>query len=240
MSTILVIEDDPAILRGLADNLKFESHEVLTANNGEDGLAAVRQRKPDLLILDLMLPRLSGYEVCRKLRAEGNNLPILMLTARGEEADRVLGLDLGADDYMVKPFAIRELLARVRALLRRAQAPKAAQPDELRFGDVVVDFRRYEARKGGRPLELTRKEFGVLRLLAARAGEVVARDELLNEVWGYENYPTTRTVDNHIATLRAKIEADPAAPVFLKTVHGVGYKFVTKELQDSEEPADRV
>jgi DNA-binding response OmpR family regulator len=206
---------------------------VLTANNGEAGLAAIRQSKPDLLILDLMLPKLSGYEVCRKLRAEGNALPILMLTARGEEADRVLGLDLGADDYMVKPFAIRELLARVRALLRRAQPGRPASPDELRFSDVVVDFRKYEAHKGGKRLELTRKEFGVLRMLSARDGEVVARDELLNEVWGYENYPSTRTVDNHIASLRAKIERDPAAPRHLQTVHGVGYKFVTKMLQDT-------
>ncbi|MCX6630727.1 MAG: response regulator transcription factor [Candidatus Solibacter sp.] len=238
MSTILVIEDDPAILRGLADNLKYEAYEVLTASSGEAGLAAIRQSKPDLLILDLMLPKLSGYEVCRKLRAEGNALPILMLTARGEEADRVLGLDLGADDYMVKPFAIRELLARVRALLRRAQAGRPAPADELRFDDVVVDFRKYEAHKGGKPLELTRKEFGVLRMLSGRDGEVVARDELLNEVWGYENYPSTRTVDNHIAGLRAKIERDPAAPLHLKTVHGVGYKFVTKTLQEPGDGAE--
>ena len=237
MSTILVIEDDPAILRGLADNLKYESYEVLTANNGEAGLAAIRQSKPDLLILDLMLPKLSGYEVCRKLREEGSTLPILMLTARGEEADRVLGLDLGADDYMVKPFAIRELLARVRALLRRAQSGRPAPPDELRFGDVVVDFRKYEAHKGGKRLELTRKEFGVLRMLSSRSGEVVARDELLNEVWGYENYPSTRTVDNHVASLRAKIENDPASPRHLITVHGVGYKFVTKTLQNTGEGA---
>ena len=176
MSTILVIEDDPAILRGLADNLKYESYEVLTANNGEAGLAAIRQSKPDLLILDLMLPKLSGYEVCRKLRAEGNALPILMLTARGEEADRVLGLDLGADDYMVKPFAIRELLARVRALLRRSQSGRPAPPDELRFGDVVVDFRKYEAHKAGKPLDITRKEFGVLRMLSARASTPTSED----------------------------------------------------------------
>jgi len=238
MSVILVIEDDPAILRGLADNLKYESYEVVTAGNGEAGLAAIRQRPPDLLILDLMLPKLSGYEVCRKLRAEGSALPILMLTARGEEADRVLGLDLGADDYMVKPFSIRELLARVRALLRRSQPGKTALPDELRFGDVVIDFRSYEATKSGKPLELTRKEFGVLRFLGSRMGEVVARDELLNEVWGYENYPSTRTVDNHIASLRAKIESDPAAPRHLRTVHGVGYKFVTNTLQEPGTGAD--
>ena len=234
MSVILVVEDDPAILRGLADNLKYESYTVLTANTGDVGLATVRERKPDLVILDLMLPKLSGYEICRKLRAEGNQTPILMLTARGEEADRVLGLDLGADDYVTKPFSVREVLARVRALLRRSQPDKPAAPDELRFGDIFVDFRSYEASKGGKPLDLTRKEFGVLRFLASRAGEVLTRDVLLNEVWGYESYPTTRTVDNHIASLRAKIERDPANPEYLRTVHGVGYKFVTKKLHDPE------
>lgn len=223
MSRILVIEDDPAILRGLADNLKLESHEVLTATDGETGYDLIRTVQPDLIILDLMLPRLSGYEVCRKLRSEGLAIPILMLTARGEVGDRVLGLDLGADDYMTKPFSIRELLARVRALLRRAQ-PHQTLPDELRFADIVVDFRRYEAHKGEKKLELTRKEFGVLRLLASRAGEVVTRDELLNAVWGYDHFPTTRTVDNHIVWLRAKLEDDPAAPQHLQTVHGVGYK----------------
>lgn len=225
MSVILVVEDEPAILRGLADNLKFESYEVLTAMDGEAGYRLMKERKPDLVILDLMLPKLSGYELCRKARAEGITTPILMLTARGEEGDRVLGLDLGADDYVTKPFSVRELMARVRALLRRSQ-PLKALPDELRFDDVVVDFRSWEARKGGQALEMTRKEFSVLRLLAARAGEVVTRDELLNEVWGYENYPTTRTVDNHIASLRGKLERDPAEPRHLRTVHGVGYKFV--------------
>jgi DNA-binding response OmpR family regulator len=226
MSRILVVEDDPAILRGLADNLKFESHEVLTAGDGEAAYRLLRETKPDLLILDLMLPRISGYELCRKARSEGITTPILMLTARGEEADRVLGLDLGADDYVTKPFSVRELLARVRAILRRGAGPPKPLPDDLRFDDVVVDFRRYEARKGETALEMTRKEFGVLRLLAARAGEVVSREELLNEVWGYENYPSTRTVDNHIASLRSKVEEDPAQPRRLLTVHGVGYKLV--------------
>lgn len=225
MSRILVIEDDPAILRGLADNLKYESYEVFTAMDGEAGYRLIHEQSPDLVILDLMLPKLSGYELCHKVRGEGIRTPILMLTARGEEGDRVLGLDLGADDYVTKPFSVRELLARIRALLRRTQAPKPL-PDELRFADVVVDFRRYEARKADKVLEMTRKEFGVLRLLAARPGEVVTRDELLNEVWGYENYPSTRTVDNHIAMLRAKLEHNPAAPRHLLTVHGVGYKLV--------------
>ena len=225
MSLILIVEDDPAILRGLKDNLEFESYEVLTATDGETGCRLIREKNPDLVILDLMLPKLSGNELCRKVRADGVTTPILMLTARGEEGDQVLGLDLGADDYVTKPFSVRELLARIRALLRRAQPPRGL-PDELRFDDVVVDFRRYEARKGEIVLELTRKEFGILRLMAARTGEVVTRDELLNEVWGYENYPTTRTVDNHIASLRTKFESDPSQPRHLLTVHGVGYKLV--------------
>ena len=227
MNRILVIEDDRAILRGLVDNLKYESYEVLSATDGTEGYAMVREQKPDLVILDLMLPGMSGYELCRKMREKGDVTPILMLTARGEEMDRVLGLDLGADDYVTKPFSVPELMARVRALLRRVQAPHAdALPDELRFDDVVIDFKRFEARKGDTTLKLSRKEFGVLRLLAARMGLVVTRDELLNEVWGYDQYPTTRTVDNHIASLRAKLEDDPAEPRHLLTMHGVGYKLV--------------
>ena len=225
VSRILVVEDDPAILRGLSDNLQAESHEVLTASDGEEGYRLIVERKLDLIILDLMLPKLGGYEVCRKVRAEGVHTPILILSARGEESDRVLGLDLGADDYVTKPFSVRELLARVRALLRRAQ-PATVLPSELRFADIVVDFKRFEARKGDTLLEMTRKEFGMLQFLAARASEVVRRDELLDEVWDYRNYPTTRTVDNHIALLRAKIEDDASAPQHLLTVHGVGYKLV--------------
>jgi DNA-binding response OmpR family regulator len=225
MARILVVEDDPAILRGLVDNLACESHEVLTATDGEHAYALARNGTPDLIILDVMLPRMSGYELCRKLRAEGVATPIVMLTARGDEADRVVGLDLGADDYVAKPFSVRELLARIRAVLRRAQG-QSALPAKLRFGDVTVDFRRYEARKGGQPVELTRKEFGLLRLLAARAGEPVTRDDLLNEVWGYDATPTTRTVDNHVASLRAKLEDDPSDPRHLFTVFGVGYKWV--------------
>jgi len=226
VSRILVVEDDRAILRGLKDNLEIESYEVITATDGEEGYRLIEEGQPDLILLDLMLPGLSGYELCRRVREQGLTTPILMLTARGEEGDRVLGLDLGADDYVTKPFSIRELLARIRALLRRSEPPAAALPDRLHFDDVVVDFRRYEARKGDTHLQLTRKEFAVLRLLAARTGEVVTRDELLNEVWGYDNYPSTRTVDNHLAGLRAKLEANAAEPRHLLTVHGVGYKFV--------------
>ena len=225
MTRILVVEDDPAILRGLVDNLRLESYEVVTAVDGEAGDRLVREAPPDLILLDLMLPKLSGYELCRKLRSEGLTTPILMLTARGEETDRVLGLDLGADDYVTKPFSIRELLARIRALLRRAQPPRAL-PDVLRFEDVTVDFRSYTASRGGAPVEMTPKEYQLLRLLAARAGEVVTRDELLNEVWGYDSYPNTRTVDNHVASLRAKLEPDKSGTRHIQTVHGVGYKFV--------------
>jgi DNA-binding response OmpR family regulator len=224
MSRVLIVEDDPAILRGLADNLAFESYEVLTATDGETGYRLIHERKPDLVVLDLMLPNLSGYELCRKIRSEGVTTPIVMLTARGEETDRVLGLDLGADDYTTKPFSVRELMARLRAILRRSQLAGKTS-DELRFDDIVVDFRRYEARRGGARIEMTRKEFGLLRMLAGRAGEVVTRDELLNEVWGYDALPTTRTVDNHVALLRAKIEANPAEPRHLLTVFGVGYKW---------------
>lgn len=225
MSRILIVEDEPALLRALADGFRFEAYEVLTAADGETGYRLAKERSPHLVILDLMLPRMSGYDVCRKLRAEGSGALILMLTARGEEADRVVGLDLGADDYVTKPFSVRELSARVRALLRRA-GPLHTFPDELRFDDVLVDFRTYEARKGDKTLDLTRKEFHLLRLLAARAGEVVSREELLDEVWGLENYPTTRTVDTHVFNLRAKLERDAKNPCHLITVHGIGYRWV--------------
>ena len=225
MSRILIIEDDPAISRGLADNLRFESHEVTTASDGEEGYRLIREKAPDLVVLDLTLPRLSGHEICRRVRGDGSTVPILMLTARSDEGDRVLGLDLGADDYVTKPFSIREVLARVRALLRRTMTPKT-ELDELRCGGILVDFRKYEATKNGAALEMTRKEFGLLRLLASRAGEVLTRDELLNEVWGYDATPTTRTVDNHVASLRAKLEDNPALPAHLLTMHGVGYKWV--------------
>jgi len=230
MKRILIIEDDLAILRGLKDNLEYESYEILTAEDGEQGYCLIREKKPDLIILDLMLPKMSGYELCRKVREEGVTTPILMLTARGEEVDRVLGLDLGADDYVTKPFSVPELLARVRAILRRVQRSKVGNlPGELRFGKVSIDFKRFEARRAGKILNMSRKEFGVLRLLAARAGEVVTRDELLDEVWGYDQYPTTRTVDNHIALLRTKLEEDPSKPRHLLTVHGVGYKLVMEK-----------
>lgn len=227
MSRVLVIEDEAAILRGLADNLRLESYDVLTAADGATGYELLRSQKPDLVILDLMLPRMNGYDVCRKARANGMEMPILMLTARGEEMDRVAGLDLGADDYVTKPFSLAELLARVRALLRRSNANPGAGEliASLAFEDVEIDFAKYEARRAGRALEMTRKEFQVLRYMASRPGLVVTREELLEAVWGYEKYPTTRTVDNHILSLRVKLEPYAGKPGHLLTVHGVGYKW---------------
>jgi DNA-binding response OmpR family regulator len=225
---ILVVEDDVPILRGLTDNLRFEGYEVLPVRSGDEGLRAILEGEPDLVILDIMLPGLSGFDVCRRARKEGKLMPILMLTARAQEVDRVMGLDLGADDYVTKPFSIPELLARVRALLRRAN-PGTPLPERIAFDDVRVEFDRYEATKGGQEVRLSPKEFGVLRLLAAREGDVVSRTDLLHEVWGYDHFPTTRTVDNHLASLRSKLEEDPANPRHLLTVHGVGYKFVGGE-----------
>ena len=225
MTRVLVVEDDPGILRTVADNLRFERYDVVTAMDGETAFEIQRSQRPDLIVLDLMLPRMSGLEVCRRLRAADIQVPVLVLTARGEEADRILGLDLGADDYVTKPFSVPELMARIRALLRRATSATSL-PATLRFGQVAIDFLRYAAERRGTPVEMTRKEFALLRFLASRAGTVVTRDELLNKVWGFDAYPLTRTVDNHIASLRGKLEADPTRPAHIQTVHGVGYRFV--------------
>jgi two-component system, OmpR family, alkaline phosphatase synthesis response regulator PhoP len=222
---VLVVEDDPGILRTVADNLLFENYEVITATDGEAAYVLQQRQQPDLIVLDLMLPRMSGLDLCRRLRTEDVQTPVLVLTARSEEADRVLGLDIGADDYVVKPFSVPELMARIRALLRRASSGTGL-PATLKFGQVEVDFRRHTALRGGHTIEMTRKEFALLRFLASREDTVLTRDELLNKVWGLQAYPVTRTVDNHIAGLRAKLEPDPARPVHIQTVHGVGYKFV--------------
>lgn len=230
MKRILIIEDDVSILSGLRDVLTFKSYEVLTAEDGEMGYAATGKEKPDLIILDIMIPKMDGFTLCRKLRAEGNSTPVLMLTAKGEEPDKIRGLDIGADDYVTKPFSLPELLARVRALLRRTpERTQKSPPDTLKIGDVSLNFKKYEAYKGDAAMNLSPKEFGILGYLASRVGEVVTRDELLEEVWGYDLYPTTRTVDNHIAQLRSKIEKDPADPRYLVTVHGVGYKLSLDE-----------
>ena len=224
MARILIVDDEPEIVRGLEDNLRFEGYETLAATSGEQGLARALGEAPDLVLLDVMMPTLSGWDVCRELRRRGIDVPIIMLTARGEEADRVRGLELGADDYVAKPFSLRELLARVRAVLRR---PGPRQKFEaLAFGDVRVHLRGRRVTRGGRALALTRKEFDLLVYLVEHRGEIVTRDRLLDEVWGYERFPTTRTVDTHVLRLRRKLEADPDRPRFIETVHGQGYRFV--------------
>ncbi|HEV8639557.1 MAG TPA: response regulator transcription factor [Methylomirabilota bacterium] len=224
MPRILIVDDEPEMVRGLEDNLGFEGYQTFTATNGEDALAVAAREAPDLVILDLMMPKMSGWEVCRALRAKGIDVPVIMLTARGEEADRVRGLELGADDYIAKPFSLRELLARVRAVLRRPGPRHKA--DEYAFGDVRVRLRGRQVFRAGREVALTRKEFDLLAYLLAHRGEVVTRERLLDDVWGYERFPTTRTVDTHVLRLRRKFEADPDRPQWILTVHGQGYKFV--------------
>jgi DNA-binding response OmpR family regulator len=230
MKRILIIEDEIALLTGLRDNLEYEGYEVITASNGNTGLSAIREKRPDLVLLDIILPKMNGFEVCRRVRREGIRVPILMLTARSEEGDRVRGFDCGTDDYLTKPFSIAELLGRIRAILRRTENGQVqSPPDRIKIGSVIIDFKRFEALRNGAPVEMSRKEFGILRHLAMRKNEVVGRDELLDRVWGYDRYPTTRTVDNHIAMLRAKIEPDPAHPRHLLTFRGVGYKLALEE-----------
>ena len=220
---LLIIEDELPMRTALADVLTGEGYRILTAADGESGLRRAVADKPDLILLDLMMPRVDGYAVCAELRRLANPVPILMLTAKGQLEDRVRGLDLGADDYLVKPFSTEELLARVRALLRRAATP-GQHVRTLTLGDVRVDFARQTAVRGRRTLHFTAKEFAMLRLLAESGGEAVTRERFLDLVWGYASFPTTRTVDTHIATLRAKIEKNPDAPRWIKTVHGVGYR----------------
>ena len=225
MSRILIVEDEPDMVLGLKDNFELEGHEVLTAPDGQAGLERARTEKPDLIILDIMLPRMSGLDVCKTLRGEGWGGPILMLTARGQEIDKVVGLELGADDYVTKPFSIRELLARVRAILRRTEGKKKRLA-RYRFADVDLDFEGYRATRGDQTLDLTPREYELLRYLIERKGETVSRDRLLEDVWGYESYPSTRTVDTHIAKLRAKIGDSGTEPRFILTIHGMGYKFI--------------
>lgn len=222
MPRILIVDDEPDLLRGLADNLRFEGYETLTATSGDAALALAAREAPDLILLDVMMPRLSGWDVCRQLRARGIDTPIIMLTARGAEADRVRGLEEGADDYVSKPFSLRELLARVRAVLRRPGPRHRAET--YAFGDVRVRPRGRQVFRGGRELRLTRKEFDLLVYLLEHRGEVVTRERLLDEVWGYERFPTTRTVDTHVLRLRRLLEADPEQPAWILTVHGQGYR----------------
>jgi DNA-binding response OmpR family regulator len=220
---ILVIEDELPMRTVLRDCLERQGYRVLLAGDGDSGLQKALQEKPDLVLLDLMLPRLDGFAICKELRRLGHAMPILILTAKGKVEDRITGLDLGADDYLAKPFSRDELLARVRALLRRLQR-QSRLPKAVTLGEVRIDFARQEAWRRDQPLELTAKEFAMLRLFFDQPGEVISRDRFLDLVWGYTAFPTTRTVDKHVASLRAKLEDQPDNPRWITTVHGVGYR----------------
>jgi two-component system alkaline phosphatase synthesis response regulator PhoP len=225
MKRILVIEDDSAIAKGLVTALEEEHYSVSIAADGEKGYETAKRENYDLIILDIMLPNKNGMDVCRDLRKDGIHAPILMLTSKKEEMDKVLGLEFGADDYVTKPFSVRELKARVKALLRR-KAEIKKDMEEYSFGSVHVDFKKQEAVKKNKQLKLSSKEYEILKYFIIHEGEVVTRDMLLDGVWGYENFPTTRTVDNYILSLRKKIEDTPSKPKHLLTVHTSGYKFV--------------
>lgn len=226
---LLIVEDEYAMRRGLQDCLEAEGYRVVTANDGVAGLERALHEKPDLILMDIMMPRLDGFAVCSELRRLGHTMPILMLTAKGQVEDRVTGLDVGADDYLVKPFSSDELLARVRALLRRVHR-QVRIVRRLVLGPSTIDFVRQRADREGKELHLTAKEFAMLHLLAEAEGQPVSRERFLDVVWGYGAFPTTRTVDNHVASLRAKLELRPEEPVWIKTVHGVGYRLEQTEL----------
>lgn len=225
MARILIVEDEPQMQRGLRDNLEFEGHEVTIAGEGATGLQTLLREPFDLAILDVMLPQMSGFDIVRKARERGIRTPILMLTAKGEEIDKVLGLELGADDYVTKPFGLRELIARINALLRRA-VPSGAAETTMVLGDVTVNFAGYTGSKNGQELSMTPKEFEILKYLWQHRNETVKRDDLLTNVWGYDESVSTRTVDNFILKIRQKIEDDCAHPKIIITIHGTGYKLI--------------
>ena len=225
MARILIVEDEPNMVAGLRDNFEYEGYEVITATDGVAGLERALNEAPDLVVLDVMMPRMSGLEVCKQLKSKRPSIPIIMLTARGQEVDKVVGLELGADDYVTKPFSIRELLARVKAVLRRAQTVPKEQ-ERYSFGDVEVNLRSCQVSRKGKALDFSSKEFELLKYFLCHPGEALSRDRLLEEVWGYESLSSTRTVDAHIVRLRQKIEPNPEDPRFILTVHGTGYKFV--------------
>jgi two-component system alkaline phosphatase synthesis response regulator PhoP len=222
---VLLVEDDEVMSIALRDGLGSEGYFVQEANDGETGLRLASELEFDLIILDVMLPKLSGIDLCKHYRNSGKTTPIIMLTARGQELDKVIGLRSGADDYVTKPFSLLELLARIEAVLRRVSR-KSEKFDTYQFGDVLLNFKQYEATKGGALIELSPREFRILKYLIEHRGEVITRDQLLDNVWSYDSFPLTRTVDTHIAKLRHKIETTPNNPRFLITVHGVGYKFI--------------
>jgi DNA-binding response OmpR family regulator len=225
MIRILVIEDDPAISTGLKASLETEGYKILVVNDGEEGLNAAMNENPTLILLDIMLPSMSGLEICMKLRNKGVVTPIIMLTARSEEADKLLGFELGADDYVTKPFSMKELLARIKAILKRRVAIEDSF-DFYEFDDVKVNFKNMETTKGDKQVKMSLKEYELLKFFIRHIDEVVTRNTLLDEVWGYDVFPTTRTVDNYIMMLRKKIEANPAIPKHIQTIHSAGYKFV--------------
>jgi len=226
MARILIVEDEHEMAMGLKDNFEFDGHHVSIAEDGEKGLQMALHDAPQLIILDVMLPKKSGFDVCKELRQKGMRTPIIMLTARGQEIDKVLGLELGADDYITKPFSVRELLARVKAVLRRA-GEEQTETAFQKMGNLYVDFERYVAQdRDARPVSLTIKEFEILKLFLQYPGQNISRDQLLDKVWGYDVFPSTRTVDNYILRLRKKIENDPKHPQHILTVHGIGYKYV--------------
>ena len=226
MARILIVEDEVDLAEGLKDNFEFDGHDVTIAYDGEDGYNKAVNERPEIILLDLMLPKKSGLDMCRELRAQGIDIPIIMLTARGQEIDKVLGLELGADDYITKPFSIRELLARVKAVLRRYPDKTKKVDNVQQIGKLTVDFDHYIAYLDGKEMDLTHKEFELLKYFMEHQDQTITRDQLMNKIWGYENYPTSRTVDNYIVKLRKKIEDDPAHPTHILTVHGLGYKFI--------------
>jgi DNA-binding response OmpR family regulator len=223
---ILIIEDEEDLVKGLIINLVDEGYEVDYALNGKEGLGKALNENPDLILLDIMLPGMNGLEICKELRQNKMDIPILMLSAKGEEIDKVIGLEIGADDYISKPFSIRELLARVKAHLRRENRSGMTVPGVVRLESITIDFWHYKVIRKGDEIDLTSLEVDVLRYLVGQDGKVVSRDDLLDEIWGYEKYPTTRTIDNHILKLRKKIEIDPNHPRHILTVYGGGYRFV--------------
>ena len=229
MSTkILVVDDEPAMREGLSDNLVFEGYEVTTARDGQTALSAIKQEVFDLMILDVMMPNMSGFDVCKLLRKENNHMPIILLTAKGEEIDRVLGLEFGADDYIAKPFSLRELLARIKAILRRTRLyADGNSSDQLQqIGLVKVDFEKYEAWAGHQKVRFSHREFEVLHFLWVNRQKVVSRNDLLKHIWKYDEFPTTRTIDNFILRIRQKVELNPNKPGVILTVHGMGYKML--------------
>ena len=223
---MLIIEDDPTMLRGLKDNFEFKGYKVLTASDGEKGLESALNAKPDLILLDIMLPKINGYEICRLIREAKLLMPIIMLTAKGEESDIVLGLNLGADDYVTKPFSIKELLARAAAFLRRA---KKEVQDIHEFGCYRLDISARRLTRKGKEIELSPKEFDLLAFFITNQGRALTRDEILNAVWGYDCIVTPRSIDRFVTTLRDKIESDPSKPVFIHTIRQIGYRFEPSE-----------